>query len=114
IGGQFAAASFTGDRFPTPSPMHYLNSVSIKQNTVSATLSTSSTGTTSAMVRAGLWMSSPQNEYLWSTSGNGIEVEDNLFYRVFNAIGLTMIKSTGIPSHRDASRKIFRTNKILH
>src|SRR5204862_5594114 len=50
---------------------------------------------------------------LWSTSGNGIEVEDNLFYRVFNGIGLTMINSTGIPSHPDGPRKIFARNKIV-
>jgi hypothetical protein len=109
---QFAAASFTGDGFPTPTFMNYINDVSIKQNTVSATLSTSTTSTTTNLVRLGLWLSSTSNEYLWSTTGNGIEIRDNLFYRVNRGIGFTTINSVGLSSHQDGPRKIIAENNI--
>lgn len=110
---QFAATSFTGDGFPSPTFMNYLNSVSIKQNTISATLSTSSTGTTTNLVRVGLWLSSASNEPVCSATSNGIEIEDNLFYRVCRGIGFTTINGVGLPSHIDGPRKILANNRII-
>jgi hypothetical protein len=108
-----ASASFTGQGFPSPTFINYLNQLSVRNNTVSAPLSTSATGTITQYTENGLWISSTSNDPVYSTMSSGIEVSDNLFYRVFRGIGLSTVNANTAASPASQARKVIARNRVI-